>query len=240
MNLMLSNAHEYLHLLEQFQMHLMQEHSVGSWLDVNRESYRYYRAFAVSLQKGQQKPVNVQEVPKNAIPNTEVEKIPKNIPQPVEKSPITVAPKTVIQTTNPVPEPDKKSTSLRLEPIGVKETEAFSDIRKILSERFPEKVYLPNPPDDTEAQAIKNSWKNQTSHLYLVVSDAQPRHFSLLANICKAIKIVFNLKAETLDKKQLNDELKVPYLDLGHLDLYLQEPHRKAELWKMICEKIKL
>ena len=225
---------EYLNLIEQFQLHLMQEHTAHSWLAVSRESYWNYRTFASSIQKSAPKQEIIHESQKVPVQKIEVKKEPER--NPVQK-PVEI-PKPAPKVSLTAPEPEKKIKTSPLEPAAPKELDNFADIRKILSERFPEQVILPQPPDDSLAQTIKTAWKNTT--LNLVVSNAQPRHFSLLENICKAIQVVYGLKAEVIEKKLAGSKIKTSFIDMGDLDAYLREPKAKAHLWKVIAEKIKL
>lgn len=231
---------EYLDIIAEFQIHLIQEYSPQSWLGVSRESYLHYRTYAIAQNQGARQ----QETNKSPEPIRSPEQVSKK-PETVSVShepvvkPQAIAPK--VPSATPVQEKSAfiPKTALLEQPVTIKKQD-FSDIRKIIAERFPEQIILPQPPDDSMAKAIKDAWKNnhQKPEIFLVVAKAQSRHAALLENLCKAIKIAYNMKAEVVDKIPLGD-VREHVIELADLDAYLREPKLKANLWQTISQRVK-
>jgi hypothetical protein len=113
----------------------------------------------------------------------------------------------------------------------VVEKQDYSDLRKIMKEKFPEQILLDHPPSDEKAMAIKLQWKNEKlkPDLIFIVGEVREHQKTFLDNLCKAIKIVLNKNAQVADKAMVAD-----VIELNDIDLYFREPSRKAELWKRI------
>lgn len=233
-------TNEYLDLVAEFQVFLFQDYSRQSWLEVSRESYLHYRNYAMSRSQGavdrspgpeaksqeqivRQEPVARRHEPEKRSQEPEA----KSTPQPEDKSH-----KSEVREQTP-----SVKSNEQLSPI---EKQDFSDIRKILAEHFPEQIILSQPPDDTSAKKIKNGWNHspQLPKIFLVVTNPLPRHSSLLANLCHALKIVHGVKADIIEKSQLG-AVKEPLIELEDLDVYLREPKRKAHLWNTISKRVK-
>lgn len=232
---------EYLDLATQLKAYIHQEFPSQNWLMANREDYLYYREYALSKNKSQE-------------PTKTVKIVIPEISKPIVPDKIAVAPN--IKKAEPVapiipPVSTKKEISIektsqavskgiQLDQMKAPPLEDFSDVNKIIVEKFPEQTILLNPPSDALARDIKNAWKTKParSELALVVGPLKPGHQNLLDNILKALKICFNTHAKVYQRNSFNKQITEMFLDLPDLDILLNQPEKKAILWSQIVDKI--
>jgi hypothetical protein len=207
----MSPSNEYTVLIAQLQSYIVQEYAPQSWLGVSRDSLLYYRQYAMAQGMRKQEIKPVQPAVKNQ---------PFNITQ---KAPEVKIQEPPIKVQAPLPSPlpvqenvKVKTKKIDIEPSPSTEKQDFSDLRKIMAERFPEQVLLANPPDDSLAKKIKNERK------------MSPQHAAFITHLCRAMEVVHGVKAEVTGKV-LRWENKS--CELQDIDQYLQNPKLKAELW---------
>lgn len=227
-------------LIATLQIHLAQEFGTQSWFDVSRESYLYYKNFAMgsnqTIRKAELKaPVKERNDP--IIKNQEIKiaaaPLQSNVKAENEKAPLAeVLPPTLSKDKN------KNSTAQPIrEQISLVDKQDFSDIKQAFLERFSDHVILPQPPDDSLAKSVKNAWKTNVK-IYLVVPKIENRHHSFLANVNKAIKIVYGVNGEIIEKNSMPPMMKGQSIELKNLDAYLLDSKLKANLWKVITETL--
>lgn len=240
---------EFKELLALTQNYLIQEFSPQQWIEVDRESYSYFRSFA-QLKK--------QEAPKTEALKKPIEPQATKIYKPTEINPPQPAaqklpPKKDLPSSqkfenNPeikkvlepvsVEAPNRVSKKIQSDPLPLLENHDLSDLRKIISEKFPEQKILDYPPDDTRAKIVKNGWKNKIKETKLVL--LCPPHFHqhpLLTHLRHAIQVIFNTPTEISDVHL--DSEKNPTLALENLDVYIQDFRQKALLWQKIKQILK-
>lgn len=226
-------------LISDLKAHIIQEHAQDPWLLVNRESYLYYRHYAVSQNKS---PV---ATPSVSIPQKkETIVIPEKKPtQPISseaktKVIIETPPKELLEPakTNPV-EKAPVTKTIETEQLKPVVKDDFSDIKKIMQERFPEQQLLAQPPEDSLAKQIKNGWKTikAETNLFLIISDVKPHQSRLLENIVFAIRTVFKLNVAVVKKKEMGQS-SGKMLEVPDLEMLLNVPAQKAALWKEITK----
>lgn len=218
------------HLIAQLQCYLVQEYPPQSWLQVSRESYLYYRKFAMTLTPKETRRQGPEaRIQKKETRNQESEV--KNQKKETNQEPL------LAKVAMPPPKQEKIEAALTEKP-AVIEKQDFADLRKIMAERFPEQTILSQRPDDALAKTIKNAWQNKPQEqpeVFLVVAKQLPRHATLLSNICHAIKIEYGLTAKIVEKSV---QEKGYVIDLADVDVYLQQPKLKAHLWKTISTQL--
>lgn len=234
---------EFKELLALTQNFLVQEFSPNQWIEVDRESYLYFRSFA-QLKKQEapkaevlKKPIEPQTTkinkptdlpPPPAAQKLNPKKDPPSLPK-IEKNP------EIKKALEPASDEASNFVSKKIlsDPLPLLDHQDLSDLRKIISEKFPEQKILDYPPDDAQAKIVKNAWKSRDKQAKLVL--LCPSHFHqhpLLNHLRQAIQMTFNTPVEISDTS-LESEKK-PTIALESLDIYMQDFKQKAILWQKI------
>ncbi|KIC73961.1 hypothetical protein DB42_BN00240 [Neochlamydia sp. EPS4] len=251
---------EYLSLIAQVQSYLIQEFSSKTFLEVSRSSYADYRLFAASCLPQAIKKALPPQFPEAS----KVEPSPV-VAAPLSSTVITHEkhPKDTKDTLEVLPA-DSKSNLISEQPLSSSSSPNstefvpkainlefsapaltspdFSDFHKIFAERFPDQMILAEIPNDEAAKNVKQMWKNDNQRdcllLVLISASSDPRHALFLANLRKAIQIVYHVHTEIIEKNCLDSSQKNFIIELAPLDIYFQEPHRKVELWNFISSQL--
>ncbi|MBS4166695.1 Uncharacterized protein NEOC65_001788 [Neochlamydia sp. AcF65] len=255
---MASLKSEYLSLIAQMQSYLIQEFPSKTFLEVSRSSYMDYRLFAASClpqtikkvlppQFSEASKVEDSSVVAAPLSSTVVthastvvthEKHPKDTLEVLSaNSKSNLASEQALSSSSPdsagfVP----KAINLEFLAPALPPSD-FSDFHKIFAERFPEQMILTEIPNDEAAKNVRQMWKNGPQACLLLVlknASSEPRHVLFLANLRKAIQIVYGVAVKIIEKNCLDSSQKTCIIELAPLDIYLQEPHRKVELWNSI------
>lgn len=233
-------------LISDLKSHIIQEYAQDPWLLVNRDSYLFYRNYALSQNKPSQPTststptlsnniplkkelVKPQEMPADPILSQETK--PKEIPQAVTPKESAIPPSTKSLPVEKVP----VTKTIEMEQLKPVANNDFSDIKKIIQEKFPEQVLLAKAPDDSLAKTIKNAWQTVKveTNFYLVISDVKPHQKKLLQNIVFAIETILGQCVEVVQKRTMG-QISGKGLELPDLELFLNAPAQKAALWKEI------
>jgi hypothetical protein len=249
---------DFLQLLSLTQMHLLQEYEKGAWVFADQSVYKSFKAYAQenNLKK------------KTTVPQKNETQTPKNIMQPASpKKPALTSPenkrKEVSQDSPKIEIPREETKTsveqkLSFERHLPQATSAddFQHVRKIVNKLFP------NQKIHEEAFDEKNPKELDSLEIIVLMDDAGLQE-SFFKNLVKAIQISLcsssglcsstkeldalissrNLKMvigqnNNLEKIQSDqiDKVKFP---ISPVEVYLQDPIKKADLWKMICAEYK-
>ncbi|MFQ5728817.1 MAG: hypothetical protein ACE5GN_00460 [Waddliaceae bacterium] len=225
------------------ELHLLQEYSRHDRIMTSRESYEYFKQYALRKRASPQPP-----------PQPIALKPPQKKPSPPKPLPQ----KETTKKPEPSKEPSKPSLSFELTPPGSPPTTDFSDIRQVLSKKFPSQKILDDLPDDTAAKQIRRQWADNKKNpeIILLYSNEPAQQRSFLSNLAKAIDVcVGSSSVVSANDPNLENLLKSPKLRLilcsgAHLNAidsgktatlalsdlndYLKNPQLKAELWKKL------
>lgn len=250
-------------LVTQLHLYLMQEHEPHSRLTVSRESYLYYRNYAMSLNQSVKKGVisePVRGINESPLARQVEEKTVQKSNASTTKQPVLLKQlgehdkkfieqdkklieqqevsesKVLTSTTTKekkVSEP-KKAFIEQQSPINIQD---LTDIQKNFSVCFPSHPLVSIPPDDSQAKALKHAWKKKKKKIGLVVGKIESKHHLFLSNLCKALKISYDFDVEVFEKNSsLNESSWL--IELRDLDDYLQTPQLKGVLWNTIKENV--
>lgn len=222
-----------LDLISQLKLSISQEYEPQSWLLVNRDQYLYYREYALSKSKIQEPNKNTNLAPQPVSPT------PKEKKQPIDMEVVkTITPNNSTVQAEPIKKMELSPSTLEVQEVKTPQ-EDFSDIIKIIKERFPEHLILPHKPEDTLAKTIKNSWKNKPIHpeLLFIVSSPKPEYRLFLENLLKAVKIVFGIQAAVIEQQPIQKTGKT--VVLNDLDHFFKYPSKKVQLWSEITNQLK-
>jgi hypothetical protein len=231
---------EFLELSSSIKSYLNQEHINQSLLEVSRESYLEYRTWYTTTSKTPvpaPKAIEVQE--KNIPQKSSLPPPPANLPKP---APISKPQSyTSVALSKPATPPSEVKPIVEVKPITIEKIEEqskedFSDIRKILKEKFPDQVLLDHILDDTEAKSVKNLWKQEKlpPDVLFITGKLNEKQQLFVENICLALKTFKNKKARFLPVKPSEVSEKTQTIELDSIDLYFKEPQRKIELWNRL------
>lgn len=213
---------EYLELVQQTELHLMQEYSSQSWLSVSRESYLDYRAYAVAHHytiKKQEKPLPHPQIAKAKTGEPPVirnQNLPEKLNSPLETSAIVTPTKIPKKEIPPLP-----TESTVKQPASTD----FSDFRKIFAEKFPEQILKDQPPSDALAKEVKAAKK-------------ESQESSFFHNLCQAVKIIYDIKVEISNNQLVWIADKEHRIPLMPLNTYLKDFKQKIHLWQHIVQSM--
>lgn len=212
---------QYIELLALTQLYLLKEYPSNVWIETERESAQFFKQFANSKKVSPNRPSQPrQELPvqaKKPLPTTPPIEIKPKIKEVVN------TPAAPIKKEAPAkPTIEQKSDAFsHLETLPKAVTADFSDIRKILKEKFPAHAFIDTPLDDGEAKKVNTTWQSEAviPDIALLSFNENPKYKAFLQNLAKAIQIQFGC-AKVLDAQQFEQEnrwgllLKAPNLKL--------------------------
>lgn len=193
---MISPHESFTELLDLTKRYLLQEYSISDRLFSEKETYDYFRAYALQNKKAEHagqvkgnqavpvcpKVANVPSVPK-VPPVANVPPVPKvaNVP-PTER----IKKEENVETSQTSQRPE-----LKLEQPAAAQAADFTELRKIIREKLPQVHLLDHLPDDTEAKALAAGWakEKQAAQILILSFDEPPKHQLFLANIAKALQM---------------------------------------------------
>lgn len=224
---------EFLDLLSNIKLYLFQEYSPQSWIGVSRESYMEYRVFAVKLNDygKSTKPPSPQNIPKEIIPPSIKPKTQDSITKAPTSQPLSAEEAKTEFKNQKIENPITVAPRQQKDDGTHKNLPDFSDFKKIVQQHIPHLVMLPSPPEDSLAKKIKSEKKETT--LFFYVKSLEGEQSLFLNNLCKAVKIVFGIKADVINNPISFSERQC-LLELPNVEIYIREPKQKATLWKTI------
>jgi len=216
---------ELQHIIALTKLHISQEYDPKSWIATDTETYEYYKDFA---SKGKRAPVSKPQI-------AQTQTTPR---------PVAVKPKPAPQKKQPS-EPKSKSIPIERETLPSAPKTEFADLKKIISEHFPNQKILDFVPDDTRAKEIAAKWKKQAiaPEVIILHSTATSQERLFLENVARAIEIRFcPAVVMTPEEFSPNEKVKLVIgsktehagatLEIGPVDSYLKNPQQKAKLWQ--------
>lgn len=219
---MISARDQYLDLLILTKQYLLQEHSLTDRLISDPETYTHFRSYAE--QKQEIKTSSTTSSQAAVTPQPPLSHcIPKQITTATVKAPIPEAKtapeppsiqKNRVQASgNKIEVQPSKSSGVnengpfKLEPPTELQPANFTDIRKIIQEKFPHVRLLDQVPDDMEAQKLAKIWRleKKIPQVILLSFDEVPKHLSFLTHIAKALE-AHGVSAEVKNAIKLEQE----------------------------------
>lgn len=177
----------YVELLNLTQLYLLQEHALTDRIYDSFDTFDYFRRTV------QQQPVKSEPAPVKV-----VQALPPLPPAPpiLPPEPILVAPPVKVSPpVETIPKPEEKSLPKTYGTIAIESQPPskpidFSDLRKIMGEKFPHIPLIDNIPDDAVAKRAISSGKQPLTlpQVALLAFDEIPAHREFLTNVAKAIE----------------------------------------------------
>lgn len=223
---------EYADLVAMTRLLLLQEHSRNDWIMTDSATYEYFKHHAIKKK-------------------TEATPLPMSL-----KPKQTPTPPPTAATRSPQPKiiPKKPTTFIELQSLPPPPIHDFSDIRNILTKKFPQQTILDQIPGDEQAKETRQRWQQHHSapDCATIPKDIPIKHQLFLQNTSKAVQICYNTVTAisvqklnpsngyrlTISLKENKKEEVIP-LEISNIEAFFKDPLLKAKLWEEIGVKLR-
>lgn len=192
---------EFFSLVKLMQAHLEENSAPKEWLYVEKESYDFFKAHhtknlnkpsvkQVTLPQEKKAPLRISTPPpKQASPP-----MPSLPVKPVVNKPEASPPVAEPIMPTPAPKPtSSKTKKFSLQPLEKIPDSDFTGIKKTYQELFPQETLLIDAPDDSEARALVQAWKESTpaAPILILCFNESEKEKLFLKNLAKALRLTY-------------------------------------------------